>query len=62
MFVWLVPVILFIAIIIDLLATKYNNKTFLRDTKKKHSYIIENGMFFKNNKVININELKIYRF
>ena len=62
MFVWIVPVILFIAIIIDLLATKYNNKTFLKDSKKKHFYRIENGMFFKNDKGININDLKIYKF
>ena len=60
MFVWLVPVFLFIAISIDLLVKKHN-KTFVNDDKK-HSYKIKNGMFFKDEQGININELKIYKF
>ena len=60
MFVWIIPFILFIALIIDIIVN--NDKTFLKDSKKKHSYRIENGMFFKNEKVININKLKIYKF
>ena len=52
MFVWIIPFILFITLIIDIIVTKYNDKTFLKDSKKKHSYTIENGNFFKNNKYV----------
>ena len=62
MFVWIIPFILFISLIIDIIVRKYNDKTFLKDSKKKHSYRIENGNFFKNDKGININNLKIYKF
>ena len=62
MFVWIIPFILLIALIIDIIVTKYNDKTFLKDSKKKHSYTIENGNFFKNNKYVNITNLKIYKF
>ena len=62
MFVWIIPIILFIALIIDIIVTKYNDKTFLKDSQRKHSYTIENGNFFKNNKYVNINNLKIYKF
>ena len=61
-FVWIIPVILIFTIILDFLMIKYNNSIFLKYSRKKHIFQIENGMFFKNGKCININKVKIYKF
>lgn len=62
LFVWILPGILIFTIILDFLMIKYNDKIFLRNAKKKHTFRIENGMFLKNGKCLNSNKLRILKF
>lgn len=62
LFIWIVPFILILATIIDYLMIKYNDKTFLKNSKKKHLFKVVNNNFLKNGKGININDLRIYKF
>lgn len=62
LFVWIIPGILLLAAFLDFYMIKYNDKQFLKNTKKKHAYNIENNNFLKNGKGINANGLKIYVF
>lgn len=62
LFIWILPSILIFITMIDWCVIKYDDKTFLKDTKKKDSFRIENGMFFKNEKCIHSHHLKIYQF
>ena len=62
LFVWILPGILIFTIILDFLMINYNDKIFLRNAKKKHTFRIENGMFLKNGKCLNSNKLRILKF
>lgn len=62
LFVWIMPAILFSAYILCVLTTGYNEKVFLAGTKKKHSFIVENGSLTRDGKPIRTDGIKVYAF
>jgi hypothetical protein len=56
------PAILCLTYILCICVTGYNDRVFLKGTKKKHSFIIDDGLLIRDGKVIKKDGLKIYAF
>ena len=60
--IWILPVILFLTYILCISMTGYNDRVFLSGTKKKHSFIVENGTLVRDGKPMKTEGIKVYAF
>lgn len=60
--IWIIPVILILAYILCISVTGYNDRVFLAGTKKRHSFIIDNGTLIRDGKPMKTDGIKIYTF
>ena len=60
--IWIIPVILFLAYILCISVTGYNDKVFLAGTKKRHSFIVDNGTLMRDGKPMKTDGIKVYAF
>ena len=60
--IWIIPVILILAYILCISVTGYNDRVFLADTKKRHSFIVDNGILIRDGKPMKTAGIKVYAF
>ena len=60
--VWIFPVVLLLAYILCISLTNYNDRVFLAGTKKRHSFIVDNGTLIRDGKPMKTDGIKIYTF
>ena len=60
--VWIIPAILFLAYILCISVTGYNDRVFLAGTKKRHSFIVDNGTMIRDGKPMKTDAIKVYAF
>ena len=60
--IWIIPVILILAYILCISVTGYNDRVFLADTKKRHSFIVDNGTLTRDGKPMKTDGIKVYTF
>lgn len=60
--IWIIPVILFFAYILCISMTGYNDRVFLAGTKKRHSFIVDNGTLIRDGKPMKTEGIKGYAF
>ena len=60
--IWIIPVILFLEYILCISVTGYNDRVFLAGTKKKHSFIVDNGTLIRDGKPMKTDGIKVYAF
>ena len=60
--IWILPAILFLAYILCISMTGYNDSVFLSGAKKKHSFIVENEALVRDGKPIKTDGIKVYAF
>ncbi len=59
---WIIPAILCLTYILCISVTGYNDRVFLKGTKKKHSFIVDDGNLIRDGKTIKKEEIKVYVF
>lgn len=63
LFIFILPLLFLIFLGIDYLCISYNNKTFLKGKKQKHTFILENGILYKDEKMIkSMEDIQLYRY
>ena len=60
--IWIIPVILILAYFLCISVTGYNDRVFLAGTKKRHSFIIDNGTLIRDGKPMKTDGIKVYAF
>lgn len=60
--IWIIPVILLLAYILCISVTGYNDRVFLAGTKKRHSFIVDNGTLMRDGKPMKTDGIKVYAF
>ena len=60
--VWIFPVVLLLAYILCISVTNYNDRVLLDGTKKRHSFIVDNGTLIRDGKPMKTDGIKIYTF
>ena len=60
--IWILPAILFLAYILCISMTGYDDRVFLLGTKKKHSFIVENETLVRDGKPMKTDGIKVYAF
>ena len=60
--IWILPAILFLAYILCISMTGYNDRVFLSGTKKKHLFIVENDTLVRDGKPMKTDGIKVYAF
>ena len=60
--IWILPAILFLAYILCISMTGYNDRVLLSGTKKKHSFIVENETLVRDGKPMKTDGIKVYAF
>jgi len=60
--VWIFPVVLLLAYILCISVTNYNDRVLLAGTKKRHSFIVDNGTLIRDGKPMKTDGIKIYTF
>ena len=60
--IWIIPVILLLSYILCISVTGYNDRVFLTGTKKKHSFILDNGTLIRDGKPMKTDGVKVYVF
>ena len=60
--IWILPVILFLTYILCISMTGYNDRVLLAGTKKKHSFIVDNGTLIRDGVPLKTDGIKIYAF
>ena len=59
---WIVPIILVLTYILCISMTGYNDRVLLAGTKKKHSFIVDNGTLIRDGVPLKTDGIKIYAF
>lgn len=63
LFIFIIPLLFLIFLGIDYLLIPYNNKTFLKGNKQKHTFALENGILYKDKKMIkSMDDIQLYRY
>lgn len=62
MLIWILPGILLLIYVLNFTLTKYNDKIFLSETKKKHIFIFENGKLIKDGQEMKCKCFKVFIF
>ena len=60
--VWIFPVVLLLAYILCISVTNYNDRVLLAGTKKRHSFVVDNGTLIRDGKPMKTDGIKIYTF
>ena len=60
--IWILPAILFLAYILCVSMTGYNDRVFLSGAKKKHLFIVENETLARDGKPMKTDGIKVYAF
>lgn len=63
LFIFILPLLFLIFLAIDYLCISYNNKTFLKGKKQKHTFILEKGILYKDGKMVkSMDDIQLYRY
>ena len=60
--IWILPAILFLTYILCISVTGYNDRVFLAGTKKRHSFIVDNGTLIRDGKPMKTEGIRVYAF
>ena len=60
--IWFFPVIMFLAYILCISVTGYNDKVLLAGAKKRHSFIVDNETLIRDGKPMKTDRIKVYTF
>lgn len=60
--IWIFPVIMFLAYILCVSVTGYNDKVLLAGAKKRHSFIVDNETLIRDGKPMKTDGIKVYAF
>ena len=61
--IWIMPIMFFSIAYLVFIAEKYDETVFLQGQKKKHEFLIDNGVIYKNGKERkNIRKMSLYKY
>lgn len=61
--IWILPIMFFLIAWLVFLSEKYDETVFLQDVKKKHEFLIDNGVIYKNGRERkNIKKISLYKY